>query len=67
MCNILVYSTHQVFLRKQLFHTIYISVFNAAKVTVTLIPYSQHVSAIHGHGQVSVAMLKCCAVLHVII
>jgi hypothetical protein len=35
------------------------------KVTVNLILYSRHVSAIHGHHQVSVAMLNCCTVLHV--
>jgi hypothetical protein len=35
------------------------------KFMVTLIPYSQHVSAIHGHHQVSVTILNCCTVLHV--
>jgi hypothetical protein len=35
------------------------------KVIVTLIPYSRHVSAIHIHYQVSVAMLNRCTILHV--
>jgi hypothetical protein len=37
------------------------------KFTVTLILYSRHVSAIHGHHQLSGAMLNCCTVLHVTI
>jgi hypothetical protein len=36
-------------------------------VAFTLILYSQHVSAIHGHHQVSVAVLSCSTLLHVTI
>jgi hypothetical protein len=35
------------------------------KFIVTLLLYSRHISAIHGHLQVSVGMLCCRSVLHV--